>query len=355
MSSSPTTAKVACPPLSTIDSTSYRFPFREEVLPAESGQGYALRMAAENHLNGLPQLKLWLGKSRHATLDAADAPLLHQWFGASTLQLEHALGWASMGRGDSVFFFAGEALARSYFLNRSYPRVCLSCLQADGYCCSSWDLSLTVACAKHQALLTDWCSNCLRQLSWNRPHTGICNCRSPIAPGAVNTGVTPSEIQLASWIDQRVLGASIPRHEGRNPIDHELELDRPDERTPLARLVWPLSLNGGLRIIYALATAAGYEESFSTPLRRSRSPLEKARQIIAGADEIAQWLVQGKKINLRIHRPSVVLQLLAECMSANEPPADKCLAQSILTDVLRLKQKARWRSVNPQLSQLTLF
>lgn len=329
------------------------FPFHDDVRPAESGQGYALRMAAENHLNGLPQLKGWLGKSRFATLDAEDAPLLSQWFGASTDRLEHALGWTTIGRGGAACTYAGQVLGRSYFLNRSYPRVCLLCFQANGHCHSAWDFALAVACAKHQVLLADRCDCCTRTISWNRPATHRCSCHMDLEPREIPILATPLEVQFSSWLDRKIAG-------DRNAADAVRQQssacdDAPENSTPLMRLVWPLSLNGGMRVIYALATAAGYEESCPSNEPRARSPLRKAQGVLSKADQFARRIGQTKDINLRVRRPSVVIQLLADCMSGQEPPADRNLAQSVLGTVLRQKQKTRWCGVNPQLSQLVLF
>ena len=334
------------------DSRELEFPFHDEVRPGESGQGYALRMATENHLNGLPQLKAWLGKSRFATLDAADAPLLHRWFGAEQRALERALGWTHTGQNSEGYVYAGHALGRSYFLNRSYPRVCFACLQSTGHCSSAWDFNLTVACAKHEAALSDTCQNCTRSISWNRPAPRTCNCYLEFAPEDESASATPLELQFAEWIEYHTRAPSM----GGGPAPSKSSTHRtPAPSAPLMQLVWPLSLNGGLHVTYALATAAGYEGSLPSTEPRVRTPLRKAKQILVKANELAHRISQLQELQLRVRRPVVVIQLLADCISGGAPSADRHLAQSLLATVLHQKRKARWSGISPQLSQLSLF
>jgi hypothetical protein len=78
---------------------------------------YALRMAQANGLEGLPQLKKWLGKSRFAVLDILDVQMLSRWFGDSPQKLAKQLGSIATGKGLTEFWYAGHRLKRSYFLN----------------------------------------------------------------------------------------------------------------------------------------------------------------------------------------------------------------------------------------------
>jgi hypothetical protein len=335
------------------DPQEYVFPVQDTVRPGESGQGYALRLAAENHLNGLPQLKIWLRKSRFATLDAVDTPLLHRWFGADERCLDHALGWTHTGHNSEGYVYAGHPLGRSYFLNRSHPRVCIKCLQAEGYCKAAWDFSLTVACAQHGDVLTDTCPHCNRPLTWHRPTPGTCSCHLDFFAAGESATATPLEVQFAAWIDQRIEKNTCVKH-GTEPLT-PTNIEPPVELTPLMRLVWPLSLNGGLCVTYALATAAGYDEASSSGELRPRTPLKKAQKILLNADQFAQKIQRQDEMHLRVKRPSVVVQLLADSMTNKGPPADRNLAQSLLCNILQIKGKARWSGINPQLSQLHLF
>lgn len=329
------------------------FPFRDDVRLGESGQGYALRMAAENHLGGLPTLKTWLHKSRYATLDASDALLLSRWFGASKVHLEHALGRTATGRGDQVFTYAGGQLGRSYFLNRSHPRVCFTCLQSTGQCRLAWDFTLSVACAKHGELLSDTCQHCARSMTWNRRSPAACICQLEFYPEGGTELAAPLELQFANWIDLR-----IETHAGTEACSKRLLLESkgiPDQLEPLMQLVWPLSLNGGMHITYALATAAGYECLVPSNQPRKRAPIVKAQQILSTANELARRILHLDELQLRVRRPSVVIQLLADCMTGGAPTADRHLAHSLLVTVLQQNRKSRWSGANPQLAQLLLF
>lgn len=336
-----------------LDPRELTFPFQSAVLPGESGQGYALRMAAENHLNGLQQIKILLGKSRFATLDALDTPWLHRWFGATEMVLDHALGWTHTGRNREGYVYAGQLLGRSYFLNRSYPRICFQCLQAQGYCHSAWDFSLAVACAKHRTVLSDICPSCIRPLSWNRPAPGFCSCFIELSSQTDTSPATLLEVQFATWIERHV--KSEPTSSFEN--DRFTQSMSPDDGVlmPLIELLWPLSLNGGMHVTYALATAAGYQDSQRSVSPRPRSPLKKSQHILLMANECAKRTGRSATRLHEIQRPSAVIQLLADCMSGGAPTADRHLAQSLLATVLHQNRKTRWSGAYPQLSQLLLF
>lgn len=329
------------------------FPFQDSVRPEESGQGYALRMAEENGLAGLPPLKTWLGKSRFAALDAADAPMLHRWFGADEDLLAFALGRTATGRRDTGYAYAGQSMGRSYFLNRTYPRVCPECLKENGRCLIAWDMSLVVACVKHHRTLMDCCDYCQRALSWNRPRLGICSCSMEM--GVLESSQTPTslEIQFATWVSDRVSRYS---EEFRSTFQLEVsEMTRPMGLTALMRLIWPLSLDGGFHIAYALGTAAGYDEQHLCVSPRPKTPLKKARQVLRMANELAEKIIRLEPVEFRVSRPSVVVQLLAESACAQGNSADRSLAQSILVAVMHNKNRSTLSGQNPHLAQLPLF
>lgn len=329
------------------------FPFQDSVRPGESGQGYALRMAQENGLAGLSPLKTWLGKSRFATLDAADAPMLHRWFGADEELLEFALGRTATGRRDTGYVYAGQSMGRSYFLNRAYPRVCPECLKEDGHCLMAWDMALVVACAEHQRILMDCCDYCQRTVSWSRPLLGTCSCGMELSMSEPLVVPTPLEIQFATWVAGRI---SCGREEVRSESQKNLsEMSRPEGLTSLMTLLWPLSLDGGFHIVYALGTAAGYDEQRLCVLPRPKTPLKKAQQVLRMANELAGKIARLEPVQFRVSRPSVVVQLLAESACAQGNSADRSLAQSILVAVLNHKIRTTLSGMNPHLAQLPLF
>ncbi len=329
------------------------FPFQDSVRPGESGQGYALRMAEENGLAGLPQLKTWLGKSRFATLDAADAPMLRRWFGAGEELLKFALGRTATGYRNTGYVYAGQPMGRSYFLNRAYPRVCPECLKENGHCLMAWDMALVVACAEHQRILMDCCDYCQRAVSWSRPLLGACSCGMKLSVSESLVVPTQLEIQFATWVAGRI---SRGREEVRSESQINLsEMSRPEGLTSLMTLLWPLSLDGGFHIAYALGTAAGYDEQRQGVSPRPKTPLKKAQQVLCMANELAEKIARLEPVQFRVSRPSVVVQLLAESACAQGNSADRSMAQSILVAVLHHKIRTTLSGKNPHLAQLPLF
>lgn len=326
------------------DPQALSFPFKGPVYNGESGQSYALRMAEENGLSGLPPLKTWLDKSRFACLDAVDAPLLHRWFGADENMLEFALGNTATGRRDAAYVYAGQTLGRSYFLNRTYPRVCPECISSNGFCPMDWDMSLVVACPKHQRVLMDRCDYCRRVLSWNRLRIGTCGCGMELSMSETFESPTQLEIQFSAWVKTRI-GLS----------DQGPQTTNQREVGALMTMLSPLSLDGGFHITYALGTAAGYDIHSQAEATRPKTPLGKARQVLARGNELAEKITQGEVIHFRVNRPSVVVQLLAESACLQGNAADRSLAHSILSRVIQCNQRTNWSGVNPHLSQLLLF
>ncbi|MBU1354147.1 MAG: TniQ family protein [Gammaproteobacteria bacterium] len=330
------------------------FPIKDQIRTYESGQGYALRMAFENQLNGLPQIKGWLGKSRYAVLDQADARLLHRWFGADEGALGKALGQTTTGVGYETYTIAGHSLSRSYFINRSYPRVCIQCLSAYGFCACSWDLSLVVACSIHGTLLTDHCPHCQRQLSWHRPGPDACICGCNLSSHANHATEQPSdtpsalEIKFGEWASHAMYR---PDTTGEKTCLARQALDGDG----LMQFLRGMSLNGGLLFTHALACAAGYGDLETHDRRRPQRPLKKARRSLSSANQVARILSKDWQSIVITERPSVVIHLLADCMAAHMPETDRSLANSLLSTMFFQRRKIGWKSRFPQLSQLELF
>ena len=313
-----------------------------DLKPGESGQGYALRMAQENGLLGLPEIKKWLGKSRFATLDRADAPLLHQWFGADPRQLEFALGDMAIGRGGQGLAYLGQPIGRDYFLNKSYPRVCLRCLDETGYCCLAWDFGLVLACPLHRNLLTEQCDCCGKRLTWNRARLGDCVCGAPLnCFGEPSPAPSLAESQVAAWVLQ---------HIDNRRIDHGS-----GPECGLIAMLKPLSLNGGFHIAFALGAAAHYVLPAVSGLGRTKSPLAKAQMVLGAANQMAERILNGDSISLTVRRPTVVINLLAEACQAEFSPADQSLGQSVFFKLFGHTSKARWSGVHPAMSQIAMF
>lgn len=315
-----------------------QFPVQADISRGESGQGYALRMAVENGVGGLPVLKSWLGKSRFAVLDAADGDSLARWFGANSLLLSQALGEVALKSATNGYRFGGVDLDRSYFVNRAYPRICPDCLAEHHMCLQFWEISIVTACHRHGALLVDSCSTCNRRLSWNRPALGTCSCIRQLGRVPGQQGPTLLELEIAAWAEARLLNDEVVRGE-----------------TPLSRLILPLTLNGGLHLVHALATAALYDSAIQSRGTRHRSSLAFARETLVVASQILERLQGDETVNLRIAVPQVVLHLLAESASSGASSDERSLAHSLISVLLKLKTRSRSSSDFPQLSQLNLF
>lgn len=325
------------------DPTAISLPYQDEIFPGESGQGYALRMCARNGLPSLNCLKQLLGKSHSMSLEARDAPCLAHWFGGSVQRVAFALEQVPSGKRAQGTRYAGHELGRSYFLNRSFPRVCPQCITEYGYCRMAWDLSLCVACIRHRRLLIEVCPVCGFALSWGRPDMDRCACGYPWS-SCLCQPQEPTADEL--W------------------IAHALELQLPDgdavENDPglcpdWGCLIRRLSLDGAMRIVFALATAAAYEGP-QVLVQRKRGSIWKARQMIAAAAEFGNKLARLESIYLRPHRPSVLMDLLCDLSASETATADDMsTAQSMLQWLLRHSPRSKLGSRHPSRAQQVLF
>ncbi|MDD0813373.1 TniQ family protein [Curvibacter sp. HBC28] len=306
------------------DCDQYSLPIQDDIWPGESGQGYVLRMAASNGLGGIARVKKMLGCSRFQTLCAQDAPQLAQWFGASVQRLSYALESTQGGRRVEGLTYMGHNLGRSYFLNRSYPRVCPDCVNEFGYCRAAWDFTLCVACARHHRLLIDRCPACSAPLKWTRPALCLCDCGHPWTSLDFRSSPTDGELFIAQLIDHRMddqnrisSGAS----PWRFPAAFGFDL--------LRQFMADLSMDGLHRALFAFATAAGYE-SDTVPERRLRAAMPKAQQTISMSMAVGVKLTQQERFFMT-SSPSVLIDLLSEAGALTPAsPADLSIAQSLL-------------------------
>lgn len=327
------------------------FPIRDDISIGESGHGYVLRMAAANYLNGLPAVKKMLGKTRFAVLDCGDAPLLSQWFGADLQKLERALGATGIGRTESEFEICGQVLARSYFVNRMHPRVCPLCLEKAPYCRSHWEISLVTACHLHGFLLEDKCRWCGASMSWNRPSVTICKCGMALLGDAEYSPCTPLEGHVSLWVSTQVADR-VPAS-AASTFSSPLEFEASE--VSLIRLLEPLTLGGGLQMIYALGTAERSDTSSSHEVIIKKSSLRSARDVICNAAAMVERLMASEHVEFRRSNLSVVVNLLAESAKASSDSADRSLAHSLIYVLLRQGGRSNWKSKYPQLSQYELF
>ena len=330
-----------------IDCDQQPLPFQDEIWPGESGQGYLLRLAAQNGLSGLARVKTMLGCSRFQTLYAQDAPQLAHWFGASVQRLSYALE-ANDGnkRGESATY-VGHKLGRSYFFNRSHPRVCPDCVHELGYCRAAWDFTLTVACVRHQRLLIDRCPACTLPLKWTRPDLCLCDCGYPWETLDFRSCATDAELLIAQLIDLRM--------DDQEPFTRGAPTwggPAGDEMDAIMLLVKDLSLDGLFRTLFAFATAAGYEAEVPSD-RRVRAAMAKAQQTIAMSIAVGIKLTRQERFSLT-SSPSVLLDLLREVSTDFRASAiDMSVAQSLFGAFQRCKLTRHPNQLSQ--SQLVLF
>ena len=332
-----------------IEPTELSFPYQDEIRSGECGQGYAMRMALGNGLVGLAWVKQALGKTHSAVLDAGDAPFLAQWFGASVQLLEFALERMTKGRREQGFRYAGQALGRQYFLTRSFPRVCPDCLRELGHCRIAWDMALTVACVRHRRVLMDRCPSCRRALSWNRPGLDVCSCGFAFEMEDVPLPPTASELFLARVIDQRMDDFASPEcvHDAAGLADVEAAQS-------LSALLHNMSLDGVMRVVYALATAAMYDSA--SEIKRERSSLSKARQTVSIASAFSVKAARLEATVLRTHRPTALVDLLTDAAaSPRASPEDLSFAHSMLGWLMTNASKSDWGSKHVSFAQRELF
>jgi hypothetical protein len=326
------------------------FPVRDEILEDESGHGYALRMAEANHLSGIPILKKLLGKTRFAVLEETDAGSISKWFGATPEKLALALGTTGIGRQVGEFRFARQTLGRSYFINRMHPRVCASCLRENRYCRSVWEIALATACPRHGVLLLERCPICGRGLSWERPAVDVCLCGWSLTMNSESTACSTLESDISSWVTEKIANG-----DSRSQILLNGDMDAPSAGSPLARLLRPLTLDGGLHLVHALGTAARYGQDKAPPHQRRKSSISAAQEVLSHASSLVEKIEHGEHIKFRVVNMSVVLQLLAESATAKSSQADRSLAHSLISTLLHQGGRSNWKSRYPQLSQQELF
>lgn len=56
------------------------------------------------------------------------------------------------------------------------PKICLKCIEENGYLPKLWDHKLINLCSKHNLKFIDECSKCHQKLRWNRKGLSVCHC-----------------------------------------------------------------------------------------------------------------------------------------------------------------------------------
>ena len=123
----------------------------------------------------------------------------------------------------------------------------------------------------------------------------------------------------------------------------------------LMKMIWPMSLDAGLLITYALSTVAGSPFLAPSASPSSRPSLERAQAAINAANQLATQLHEHQVAQMYIGSSKKAFELIASCISHNFSAADRGFAQSLLTLLIKRYKTQRWASAKPQLSQLGLF
>jgi hypothetical protein len=163
---------------------------------------------------------------------------------------------------------------------------------------------------------------------------------------------TAAELEFARWIELQ-LEAAHPRQELRAAAQESLRLVQ--AQSHLMRLVWPLSLNGGLLIITALRVAARQAGAPREVERRALAPLHRARLAIGAANEVAQAIAEERFDGLRLKSQATVGAIIAESMAGSAPEVDRHFALSLLSALVGRYQRQRWPPVVRQHFQQELF
>ncbi len=327
-----------------------RFPIRLPLEPDESGQGYLLRLGA---LNGFEKARQALtGKGWGSMPTELDAELVSRWFGESVPKLRWALGAANSSTAKGRTFYGGHQLSRPTFINRTQPRVCTACLEEDNYCKFSWDFSLVTACHQHQVALIDRCNACHATLRWRRPTPSVCTCWSPLPLSTPTYQPQTVEFEFERWVqlqirlkslDPNLCAEGVSMHKTTHPS------------SALMKMIWPMSLDAGLIITYALSTAAGSPFVAPAASPSSRPSLERAQAALNAANELATQLHEQHAAQMYIRSSKKAFELIASCLTHDFSAADRGFAQSLLAMLMTQYKTQRWSSAKPQLSQLGLF
>lgn len=327
-----------------------RFPIRLPLEPDESGQGYLLRLGA---LNGFEKARQALtGKGWGSMPTELDAELVSRWFGESVPKLRWALGAANSSTAKGRTFYAGHQLSRPTFINRTQPRVCTACLEENEYCKFSWDFSLVTACHRHHIALIDRCNACHTALRWRRPTPSVCTCWSPLPLSTPTYQPQAVEFEFERWVRLQIRSKSLDP----NPCAEALSMHKTTHpSSALMKMIWPLSLDAGLLITYALSAAAGSPFVAPSASPSSRPSLERAQAALNAANELATQLHEQNSAKMYIGSSKKAFELIASCLTHDFSASDRGFAQSLLSTLIKQYKTQRWSSAKPQLSQLVLF
>jgi hypothetical protein len=222
-------------------------PVQDAIDPRESGNGYALRMVAANHLE-FCDLTRALCTIGHRYLPFSAASRVAYWFGADPVSVARAFPHSYRSRGHLVAQLMGNEFHRPYHIRVCRPQVCGMCLQQHTWARLIWDVSLVTCCPQHKVRLVDRCPSCNRALRWRRPDVESCLCGYNFRDAA-GVQATADEIWFSDRVEGLLFGdaqTDVSVSDAARCLLASLSLD------PLLRLVRTLGIvpeGGGLDIV----------------------------------------------------------------------------------------------------------
>ena len=323
------------------DFNEMRFPIRLPLELDECGQGYLLRLGSLNIFEKARQALS--GNAWGSMPTELDAEIVSRWFGESVPKLRWALGAANSSTAKGPTLYGGHQLSRPTFINRTQPRVCTACLKEDEYCKFSWDFSLTTACHHHQIALIDRCNTCHSALRWRRPSPSACRCWSQLSLSSSTYQPQVVDFEFERWVQLQMRSKSLDPNLCAEAASMQ-KSTRPS--SALMKMIWPMSLDAGLLITYALSTAAGSPFLALSASLSCRPSLERAQAAINAANQLATQLHEHQVAQMYIGSSKKAFELIASCLSHNFSAADRGFAQSLLTLLIKRYKTQRWSRLN---------
>ncbi len=180
--------------------------------PTESLFGYLLRVSEANGYDTPWHVLLYAGFSQ-GEMKTAGFPTekLAKILGQTANALSDIAYAGPDANGDVEFKILGHSLGKGLRydpLRLKKPSLCPYCVEEYGYIDAFWDLSLAVACPRHQCTLVTHCQACGSPLTWYRPGLLTCKCGASFHD-APTQPIAPALADLMALLWAKVHGASI--------------------------------------------------------------------------------------------------------------------------------------------------
>jgi hypothetical protein len=179
-----------------------------------------------------------------------------------------------------------------------------------------------------------------------------CKCWSQLSLSSSTYQPQVVEFEIERWVQLQMWSKSLDPNLCAEAASMQ-KSTRPS--SALMKMIWPMSLDAGLLITYALSTAAGSPFLAPSASLSCRPSLERAQAAINAANQLATQLHEHQVAQMYIGSSKKAFELIASCISHNFSAAVRGFAQSLLTLLIKRYKTQRWSSAKPQLSQLGLF